>query len=324
MLARSALSPAVLPKTMLAARVHAFGPVDAIVLENVPVPRPRAGQVLVQVEAAGVGPWDGWVRSGRSALPQPLPLTPGAEISGIVAVAPDGAPFQVGDAVFGVTNARFTDGAAQYALAAIGMLARKPATLSHIEAASIPVVAVTAWAMAFDHAHLRAGQTVFVHGGAGNVGAYAVQLARGRGVKVVASALPQNADRVRALGAEIVELPSPTVKVLAQSFDAVLDTVGADHEALFGLLKPGGVLVSSVRQPDPALAERHGVRGVFFVVEVTTQRLEDLARLFGAGDLKVTIGDIVPLARVREAHEMLEGLRPHHAGKIVLTMTGPS
>ena len=322
MLARSTLSSG-LPPTMLAAVVHAFGAVDAIALEEIPVPVPGPGQVLVRVEAAGVGPWDGWVRAGKSVLPQPLPLTPGAEISGIVAAAPQDAPFKVGDVVFGVTNARFTNGSAQYALAATSMLARKPATLSHIEAASIPVVAVTAWAMAFDHAHLREGQSAFVHGGAGNVGAYAVQLARSRGVKVMASALPHDTERVRALGAEVVELNAPAIKILAQSFDAVLDTVGSGHEALFSLLKPGGILVSSVRQPDPDLARRHGASGVFFVVEVTTERLEDLARLFNAGDLSAAVGDVVPLARVREAHEMLEGLRPHHAGKIVLTMTGP-
>src|SRR5262245_46136198 len=204
-------------RTMMAGRIHRFGPPDAIELQRIEVPRPEAGQILVRVKAAGVGPWDGWMRAGRSALPQPLPLTLGSDISGVVdAVGSGVGEFAPGDAVFGVTNPRFTDGYAEYAVVTAGMMARKPATLLDVEAASVPVVAVTAWQMLFDNAGASAGQTVFIHGAAGNVGRYALQLARWRGLHVIASARPVDIAAVRLLGADdVVEVPSARLNRLA-------------------------------------------------------------------------------------------------------------
>src|SRR5690349_1616183 len=163
--------------SMMAWRVHAFGPPETMQFERVPRPDPGPGEVLVKVHAAGVGPWDGWIRAGKSALPQPLPLTLGSDLSGeIQAVGPDVSELRVGDQVYGVTNPRFIGAYAEYALASAAMIARKPTSLSHIEAASVPVIAVTAWQGLFDQAQLTAGRTVLIHGAAGNVGAYAVQL----------------------------------------------------------------------------------------------------------------------------------------------------
>ena len=165
--------------SMLAWRVHKFGPPEAMILERVPRPDPGPGEVLVDVHAAGVGPWDGWIRAGKSVLPQPLPLTLGSDLSGTVAAVGSGiSEMAIGDQVFGVTNTQFLGAYAEYAVASAGMLAKKPSSLSYPEAASVPVVAVTAWQGLFDHARLEAGQTVVIHGAAGNVGAYAVQLAR--------------------------------------------------------------------------------------------------------------------------------------------------
>src|SRR5512144_2427477 len=165
--------------TMMAWRVHEFGPPQVMKFEPVARPKPGPGEVLVHVHAAGVGPWDGWIRAGKSALPQPLPLTLGSDLSGIVAAVGSGiSGMAVGDQVFGVTNTQFLGAYAEYAVASAGMLAKKPNSLSYVEAASVPVVAVTAWQGLFDHARLEAGQTVLIHGAAGNVGAYAVQLAR--------------------------------------------------------------------------------------------------------------------------------------------------
>src|SRR5579862_9177217 len=128
------------PSTMMAWRVHEFGPPEAMIFETAPRPDPGPDEVLVRVHAAGVGPWDGWIRSGKSALPQPLPLTLGSDLSGIVAaVGPGVSAFKVGEAVFGVTNSRFTDAYAEYVIANAGMIARKPATLDDVEAASVPV-----------------------------------------------------------------------------------------------------------------------------------------------------------------------------------------
>jgi NADPH:quinone reductase-like Zn-dependent oxidoreductase len=162
---------------MKAARVLEYGSPDVIQITDLPLPEPGNGQVRVHVKAAGVGPWDALVREGKSGVPQILPLTLGSDIAGIVdAMGANVLGFHVGDEVYGVTNEQFTGGYAKYALASAGMMARKPNVLSFIEAASAPVVAVTAWQMLFDCAHAAAGQKVLVLGGAGNVGAYAVQL----------------------------------------------------------------------------------------------------------------------------------------------------
>ena len=194
-----------LPKMMMACRVSAFGPPSAIAFEQIPVPTPGEGEVLVRVHAAGVGPWDGWIRSGKSALPQPLPLTLGSDLAGIVELVRPGVDgFKPGDPVFGVTNPRFTGAYAEYAIASAAMIARKPADLDFVDAASVPVVAVTAWQALFDEAKLAKGQSVLIHGGTGNVGAYAIQLAHEAGLEVVATVGPDDVTVAKALGADQV------------------------------------------------------------------------------------------------------------------------
>src|SRR5260370_5289879 len=132
--------------SMMAWRVHEFGPPDVMRFERVLRPNPGPSEVLIKVEAAGVGPWDGWIRAGKSALPQPLPLTLGSDLSGeIVAAGPGGSDLLVGDQVYGVTNPQFIGAYAEYALASAAMVSRKPTSLTYIEAASVPVIAVTAW-----------------------------------------------------------------------------------------------------------------------------------------------------------------------------------
>ena len=146
---------------MKAARVHRYGPPDVIEIEDIEKPQPEADQVLVQVHAAGVGPWDGWIRSGRSVLPQPLPLTLGSDFSGIVeTVGARVTSFAPGDEVFGLSSGDFTGSYAEYAAVPSTRLARKPRALSHVEAASVPVVAVTALQMLFDHARIASGERV--------------------------------------------------------------------------------------------------------------------------------------------------------------------
>lgn len=304
---------------MKAIRVHAFGGVDAMSYEDVERRDPGPGQVLIRVAAAGVGPWDAWVREGRSVLPQPLPLTLGADLSGVVeAVGPAVTLFQPGDEVFGVTNGRFTDAYAEYAVAQAGMTAPKPTTLTHIEAASVPVVACTAQQMLFDHGHVQAGQTVLVLGGAGNVGAYAVQLAHYAGARVIATCRPGDVDRVRSLGAnEVVPTDAPQAG-LAGSVDVVIDTVGgAAQTQAFDWVRRGGALVSAVSAPDLDRAERQGVSARFILVSVTTAALRRLTALFDAGTLRTHVGEVLPLSDARIAHRMLEGQK-HRPGKIVL------
>ncbi len=187
---------------MKAARIHRFGPPDAIVIDDLPVPVPAVDQVLVRMKGAGVGPWDALIREHKSVVDSPLPLTLGSDLSGIVeAVGSPSCGFQPGDEMYGVTNTQFIGAYAELALADANRIAPKPPTLDFLEAASAPVVAVTAWQMLFDYANASAGQSVLIHGAAGNVGAYAVQLASQAGLHVFATADADDAPYVRELGA---------------------------------------------------------------------------------------------------------------------------
>ena len=305
---------------MKAVRVHSLGPPEVISVEDVPEPEPREGEVVVRVKAAGVGPWDAWIRSGKSALPQPLPLTLGTDLSGVVhSIGPNVEGLQIGDEVFGVTNERFTGAYAEYAVAKAAMIAAKPKSLNHIHAASVPVVAVTAWQMVFELAQLAPGESVLVHGGAGNVGAYAVQLAKRAGAMVITTASAKDLTYARGLGADgVIDYRARQFEEQVKDIDAVLDTVGGETLGRsYGVLKRGGILVSAAARPSKEKAEQHGVRALFFLVEVTTQRLRKIAELIDAGGLKTEVGEVLWLNEARQGHEMLEGA-PHRRGKIVI------
>ena len=305
---------------MKAARVHSFGPPKVIALEDVPKPEPGDGEVLVQVKAAGVGPWDALIRSGKSVLPQLIPLTLGSDLSGVVhSVGPRVERFTMGDEVFGVTNERFTGAYAEYAVAKATMIAHKPKTLNYTHAASVPVVAVTAWQMVFEYAGVAPGQFVLIHGGAGSVGAYLLQLAKRAGAMVVTTAAAKDTSYVRGLGAYgVIDYGVKRFEEQVKDVDAVLDTVGGDTlERSYGVLKRGGILVSSAAQPSEEKAQQHGVRARFFLVEVTTERLNKIGELIDAGELDTEVGEVLWLDEARQAHEMLEGA-PHRRGKIVI------
>jgi NADPH:quinone reductase-like Zn-dependent oxidoreductase len=293
-----------------------------MILERIPRPDPGPGEVLVEVHAAGVGPWDGWIRAGKSALPQPLPLTLGSDLSGTVAAVGSGvAEITVGDQVFGVTNTQFLGAYAEYAIASAGMIAKKPTSLSYTEAASVPVVAVTAWQALFEHARLEAGQTVVIHGAAGNVGAYAVQLARRARLRSIATAGAKDIEYVRSLGAdEVLDYHTQRFEDEVENVDAVLDLVGGETQTRsFQVLRPGGKLISTVSEPDQQRAKDHSVTAAFFLVDVTTGRLRTIAELIDRGELKTCVGAVLPLADARDTHMMLEGRRRLPArGKIIL------
>jgi NADPH:quinone reductase-like Zn-dependent oxidoreductase len=311
-----------LMRGMHAIRVHRFGGLESLVNEEVPTPSPGPGEVLLRVHAAGVGPWDAWIRSGRSVVSQPLPLTLGSDVAGIVeSVGPEVAQFQPGDAVFGATNERFTGGYAELAVASASKLARKPPQVNFIEAASIPVVACTAWQMVFEHGSIDATKRVVVHGAAGNVGAYAVQLAKRVAGEVVATTSSKDVAYVQTLNPDrVVDVQTSRFEDLVGKVDVVLDTVGGDtQDRSFSVLTPGGVLVSAVSEPDQSKAASHGVRAFFFLVEVSSSRLERLTAWVEAGMLRTNVGDVLPLREARLAHEMLAG-KPHKRGKIVLAV----
>jgi NADPH:quinone reductase-like Zn-dependent oxidoreductase len=309
--------------TMMAWRVHEFGPPDVMKFERVPRPEPGPGEILVKVEAGGVGPWDGWIRAGKSALPQPLPLILGSDLSGeIVATGPGVSELRVGEQVYGVTNPQFIGAYAEYALASAAMVSSKPTSLTYIEAASVPVIAVTAWQALFDQAQLKAGQTVVIHGAAGNVGSYAVQLARRAGLQTIATVATDDIAFVRDLGANtVIDYRTQRFEEEARDADAVIDLVGGETQnRSFQVLRRGGKLISAVSRPDQHLAERQGVEAAFFLVNVTSQYLAEIAGLIDGGKLRTRVGAVLPLADAREAHFMLERVRPQPKGKIVLAV----
>jgi NADPH:quinone reductase-like Zn-dependent oxidoreductase len=306
---------------MKAARVLRFGPPNVITNDDLPRPEPAAGQLLVRVKAAGVGNWDALVREGK--IPnESLPLTLGYELSGIVeGLGAEVSGFKTADEVYGATNEQLTGAYAEYALPSVKMMAQKPKTLNFVEAASAPIVTVTAWQMLFDYAHVSAGQTVLIHGAAGNVGAYAVQLARLAGLHVIATASSADLEYVRRLGAgKVVDYKKERFEESVTGVDVVIDTVGGvTQQRSIQVLKPGGILVSVVSPVSEEAQKRYGIRTAYFYVDVTTARLNKIAELFDTGKLVPDVGTVLPLEKARIAHEMLGGA-PHKRGKIVLSI----
>ncbi|MGD0731915.1 MAG: NADP-dependent oxidoreductase [Terracidiphilus sp.] len=299
---------------MKAARIHSFGPPDVVVIEDVPVPSPGPSEVLVRVMAAGVAPWDAIIREGESKVsPQP-PLTLGSDFSGVVdKIGPGITGFAPADEVYGVTNPQFCGAQAEFAVAMANMAARKPQSLNYEEAASAPVIAVTASQMLFQYAQATRGQTVLVVGAAGNVGAYAVQMAIDAGIHVVAVAHLNDEGLLRSLGVKsIVDSSKPAFEQSLPQVDAILNTAGGNtFQRCVAALRPGGKLVTSVAtQPMPEGA-------IFFYAEVTTARLQTLTALFDAGRITARVGSVLPLSEARQAQNMLAGAT-HKPGKIVL------
>jgi NADPH:quinone reductase-like Zn-dependent oxidoreductase len=309
---------------MRAAEIVEYGTPSVIRIVDQPLPQPTHGQLRIRVKAAAVGPWDALVREGRSGVPQTLPLVLGSDVAGSVdALGLGVSGFAVGDQVYGLTTEHFTGGYAEYALASASSMAHKPKSLSFVEAASVPVVAVTAWQMLFDYAHATTGQKVLILGAAGNVGAYAVQLARNAGLEVFATASSKDLDYVCKLGAALaIDYRQTRLEEVFQAVDIVLDTVGGDTRTQsLSVLKPGGLLVSVVSSPMPDdAAAKAGVKTVFFFVDVTTDRLNIITQLFESKKLTPQLGTVLPLADARIAHHMLAGA-PHARGKIVLKVS---
>jgi NADPH:quinone reductase-like Zn-dependent oxidoreductase len=245
----------------------------------------------------------------------------GADLSGtVVQVGPGVKGFAVGQELFGVTNERFTGAYAEYAVVDVAGIAPRPKRLSHVEAGGSPVVGVTAWQMLFEHGAARSGERVLVHGAGGNVGALAVQMARALGASVMGTDIGEGVGYARSLGdGPIVDMKRERFEDQFRDIDLVLDTVGGEvQRRSFDVLKPGGRLISSVSEPEPALAAAHGVEARFMLVKVTTVALMKLGELLESGQLVARVGAVLPLARARDAHEMLAGVQPRPPGKLVL------
>jgi NADPH:quinone reductase-like Zn-dependent oxidoreductase len=248
-----------------------------------------------------------------------IPSVPGHELSGVVeAVAGDVTDVKAGQEVYALTDFWRDGAAADYVAVRAADLAPKPANLSHVQAAAIPLSGLTAWQAFFDHAHLAAGQRVLIHGAAGGVGTFAVQLAHWREAHVIATASASAADPLRELGAdEVIDYTSVRFEDVVHDVDVVLDNVGGETlERSWEVLRRGGTLVTVAGEAPAETAARYGVLGIDFIVTPNRTELIEIGRLVEAGKVRIIIGATFPIERTKEAFE--RGLRGHNRGKFVL------
>ncbi len=306
--------------SMKAICFHEYGGPEVLKYENVPRPEPQHGQVLIQVRAAAVNPVDWKIREGwlASMIPLQLPAIAGTDVAGVVMATGQGVTdFRVGQDVYGFVG--IGGGAyAEYTTSGIETIALQPRTLDYVQAASVPLVATTAWQALFEAGGLKEGQTVLVHGGAGGVGTFAVQLAKMKGAYVLATASGQNVEFVKDLGAdEVIDYTTTSFEKVAHHVDVVLDIIGGEtQQRSWGVLKPGGILVSTLGPPSQEDAAKHRVRAVFVQAQPTAGLLKEFARLLDSGQIKPNVGKMFPMEQARQAQELKQ--HGHTRGKIVL------
>jgi NADPH2:quinone reductase len=318
-------------ETMKAVQIHKFGDVDVLKYEDVARPEPQAGEVLVRVRAAGVNPVDTASRAFPLSITtgtNRLPYILGWDISGeVVALGEGVTQFAIGDEVYGMP--RFPQEAkaySEYTTVPVSDIALKPERLSHQEAAGAPLAALTAWQALFDVAHLQAGQTVFIPGGSGGVGHFAIQLAKWKGARVITTTSTRNVEFVHQLGADVViDYTRQAFTEIVKDVDVVLDTVGEDVlKDSFRVVKRGGIIVSlpghkGVQELGDELSPLYGVLFVLLLVHTSGEQMRELARLFDANQLNVHLDAIFPLKDVAQAHRLSQD--GHVRGKLVLEIS---
>lgn len=302
---------------MKAIVVHQFGGPEVLKLEQTPRPEPKEDEVLIRVIAAGVNPVDAYIRSGRYGSGK-LPYIPGMDAAGLVAATGSKVKnVKAGDAVYAFPG--FNNGAyAEFCIAKENEVSRKPNNISFEEASAVPLAATTAWQALFDTANLQAGQTVLIFGGSGGVGHFAIQLAKARGAKVIATASTEHQDFLRRLGVDqSIDYSKVKFEDIAKDVDVVLEATRSDSMARsYGVVKKGGFIASITGRPDQSELDKHGIRGGSVGVKPDAKVLEELTRLIEANRLKPTVSHVFPLADAAKAHEQIE---THHTlGKIVL------
>ncbi len=308
--------------TMKAVRIHEYGGPDVTHYEDVPRPQAQAGEVLVRVRAAGVNPVDWKIRKGwlQEMANHQLPLILGCDVAGTIEeIGPGATKHQVGEAVYampGVAGGAF----AEFIVLPQELVAPKPQTLDFVQAAAMPVVALTASQGLFEHGDLQSGQKILIHAAAGGVGSFAVQFARWKDAQIWGTASARNADYVRELGANaVIDYTTQRFEDECDDFDMVLDCAGGEtQDRSFAVLKPGGILVSIVSAPDAAKAEAHKVRTAVFMARPDAGQLQEIGALVDSGTVRVPLSETFPLAQAREA--LAHSETRHTRGKIVLTM----
>jgi NADPH:quinone reductase-like Zn-dependent oxidoreductase len=307
--------------TMRAVMFHSYGSPEALVLKEVPRPQAETGEVLIRVYAAGVNPLDWKVRAGhiKEWLRHRLPLIPGWDVSGVVeALGPEVSAFKVGDAVFGMLDFMRDGAYAEYVSAGTKQLSFKPKSIDHVQAAAVPLAALTAWQSLFEVAGLDSGQTVLIHAAAGGVGHFAVQFAKWKGAEVIGTASADNESFLRELGADrVIDYRTTPFEEALHDVDVVLDLIGGDtQQRSWKVLKKGGILVATLGISSAETAAEHGVRGEGVMVHPDTEQLARIAALIDEGNLKPVVSRVLPLAEAGKAHELSQ--TGHVRGKIVL------
>lgn len=311
---------------MKAVRIHAYGNADVLQYEEAPIPDVAPNDVLVRVVAASVNPVDWKIREGylKQMIPYQFPLTLGWDVSGVVeAVGQKVSRFQVGDAVFSRPDIRRNGTYAEYVVIHEDEVARKPRTISHVEAATIPLAGIAAWEAMITTAGVTAGQRVLIHAASGGVGSIAVQLARFRGAHVIATTSEKNRALVKSLGAdEVIDYRAQKFEEVVRDVDVVLDTIGGQvQDASWSVLKPGGILVSIISTPPPEKAKSLGVRSAFLFIQPSASILVQLAALIEDGKLRPVIGAEFALSDIAKAHALSQS--GHAVGKIALYVGQP-
>ena len=330
---------------MKAAFIRRYGGNHVVELGELPAPQAGPGELLVAVHAASVNPVDFKIRDGllKMIVPFGFPLILGNDLSGVVqAVGAGVTRFRPGDAVFARLDKQRIGAFAEFAVVAEADAAAKPASLTHIEAAAVPLAGLTAWQALFEIGGLKAGQKVLIHGGSGGVGSFAIQFARHAGATVATTVGARNAEMARRLGADIViDYKAQRFEDVVSDQDLVFDTQAGDiQHRSFAVLRRGGVLVSIAGKPDGRLvrefglnpllgvlldflsrktlrlAKRHGVRYEYLFMHPSGEQLERIGRLLTEGGVRTIIDKVFPLEQVRDALAYSEA--GHATGKVVV------
>jgi NADPH:quinone reductase-like Zn-dependent oxidoreductase len=310
--------------TMRAVRAHSRGGADQLRLDTIPKPEPRPGEALIRVHAAGITPtelgWpETWVdREGHDRTP----TIPSHEVSGVVEALGHGVTHvDIGEEVYGLVPFDHDGAAADYVAVRARDIAPKPVTLDHTRTAALPLSALTAWQAFTEQAHVRPGQHVLVHGGAGGVGAFAVQIAKALGARVSATASGGDIEYVHSLGADaVIDYKATRFEDSVSDVDVVLDPIGGKTaEASLGVLRDGGSLISLAGPPEVTLPEGRNLRARFFIVEPERAQLIELAQLVDDGRLRVEVAEVFPLEDIEAAYEFAR--TSHRRGKVVVQVT---
>lgn len=306
---------------MKAARIHEYGDATKIRVEDAPLPILNDDDVLIRAVAASVNPVDWKIRRGylQQMINYPLPLTLGWDVSGVVeAVGAAVTEFKAGDAVYSRPDIMRNGTYAEYVAVRESEIAFKPTTISHVEAASLPLVSITAWEVLINAASLSAGQRVLIHAGAGGVGSIAIQLAKSLGAHVTATASTGKLALLRSLGAdEVIDYKRQDIATSARQMDVVFDTVGETvHDAAWASLNKGGILVSIAAKPSEERAKAEGKRAAFVFIQPSATILTKLAELVDTGQIRPLIGGEFSLDNAAKAQLASETGRM--TGKIVI------